>query len=223
MGDGSLVRMKTGRLRFQLRGHITEDRDHYENFIIPTFNKTVAIPLMRKKISTVAYKKRNCYGIATENKSVTKFLLSLGLPLGTKNDVHVPEWIKNDDENSKAFLRGLMDTDGSVFFSNSKKHTGMTFDIGLTSQRLINDVYQMLLSLEFHPYMLKPYKKKKENEKTLYKVRIKRKADLEKWINEIGFSNPKHETKTKIYKLKGYCMPNTTLNQRKEILAALLS
>lgn len=33
-GDGSLTRTKKGQLRFQLRGDVNGDRDHYEKFII---------------------------------------------------------------------------------------------------------------------------------------------------------------------------------------------
>ena len=77
MGDGSFVKMKSGKIRFQLRGHINEDRDHYDNFVIPTFNKKIAIPLTGKNVGILVYKKRNSYGIGTENKRISKFLESI--------------------------------------------------------------------------------------------------------------------------------------------------
>ena len=37
-GDGGLTERKnTNRLRFQLRGHLIEDRKHYDDYIIPLF------------------------------------------------------------------------------------------------------------------------------------------------------------------------------------------
>jgi len=222
LGDGSFVKMKSGKLRFQLRGHLKEDRDHYDNFIIPAFNKRIAYPLTGKKVGILIYKKRNSYGIGTESKAVSKFLKSIGLPIGTKKEINVPEWIKSNKENEKAFLRGLMDTDGSVYFSNPKNNTAITFDIGFTSKVFVKEIYNILNLLGYNPYLIKPYKKKNPREKILYKVRIKRKADTEKWINEIGFNNPKHSTKIEVYKKYGFCPPRTTIENRK-ILVTLRS
>ena len=42
--------------------------------------------------------------------------------------------------------------------------------------------------------------------------------DIEFFIENIGFKNPKHSTKWKIFKKYGYCLPRTTLKQRYEIL-----
>ncbi len=222
-GDGSFIETKRGKIRFQLRGHITEDREHYENFIIPIFNKRIALPLTEKKVGLLTYKKRNSYGIGTESKKIWKFLQSVGLPLGSKEKMKIPKWIKENQENTKAFIRGLMDTDGSVYFSNPKNNKVMSFDIGLTSKYLISQVYEILVSLGYNPYVIKPYRKKKPTEKTLYKVRIRRKSDIEKWIKEIGFRNPKHSTKVEVYLKYGCCPPRTTISQRKEMLAALRS
>lgn len=59
------------------------------------------------------------YGVA-----LVAYLKGLGLKPGNKvkQQVDVPEWIKNDKEYSIACLRGLMDTDGGVFLHNYKIH-----------------------------------------------------------------------------------------------------
>lgn len=222
-GDGSLVTMGSGKQRFQLRGHMTEDREHYENFIIPVFNEVISMPLTGNPVGKVLYQKRNSFGIATESRMVVKFLLEHGVPLGTKNELLIPPWIKSDVECLKAFLRGLVDTDGSVYCSkqytgNDQRHKVIRIDIGTTSKKFITDIYFALKNIGFHPYLLKPQIKKKQNERTGYKIKISKKSDIEKWNNEIGFSNPKHETKYLIWKYQGFCPAKTTIAQRKGIL-----
>ena len=95
-GDGSLVKMGIGKTRFQLRGHMTEDREHYERFVIRTFNKYIFGPLTGKRIGTLTYSNRNCYGIATESKVVTKLLIDCGIHLGKKLELSIPKWIKKN-------------------------------------------------------------------------------------------------------------------------------
>ena len=58
-GDGSLTRRKSGKnkdkLRFQMRGHIIEDRYHYDNYIKPLFDKVIG------KVSIVEYNGKKQY------------------------------------------------------------------------------------------------------------------------------------------------------------------
>lgn len=49
-GDGGLTyRSNSNRVRFQLRGHLIEDKDHYDSHIIPLFNKEVMLPIFQEK------------------------------------------------------------------------------------------------------------------------------------------------------------------------------
>lgn len=47
-------------------------------------------------------------------------LVELGLETGNKvkNQVGVPKWLKNNEEYSRACLRGLIDTDGTIYRQN---------------------------------------------------------------------------------------------------------
>ena len=228
VGDGSLVKMNDGKIRFQLRGHLLEDKDHYDNFIVPTFNQKIAMPLTGRNVGILKYTKRNSYGIGSESKSIAKFLRDLGISLGTKRELSIPDWIKSDKKLSIAFLRGLMDTDGSVYFNkryteiNPKFQKVIRIELGSTSGRLIQDVYTLMRSLGFKTELIKPYEKKKVNERTLFRIRIGNKRDIAKWISEIGFRNPKHSTKVELWKIYGFCPPKTTLSERRQILAGKL-
>ena len=56
------------------------------------------------------------------SKEIIENLIKLGLKPGhkTKNQVSVPVWIKNDKNLMIACLRGLTDTDGSIYLSWNK-------------------------------------------------------------------------------------------------------
>ena len=117
MGDGSLEAGK--RNRFQLRGHETEDREHYQNFIIPVFNEVVALPVTGRHVKTITYHARNSYGIAMESRDLVEFLQRCGLPTGVKTELTIPSWISGNVRLVRAFLRGLFDTDGSIYCSRN--------------------------------------------------------------------------------------------------------
>ena len=51
-----------------------------------------------------------------------------------------------------------------------------------------------------------------------YRLQINGRKNLSKWMNLIGFSNPKHLTKIKVWKNLGYCPPRTTYSERLKII-----
>lgn len=65
--------------------------------------------------------------------------------------------------------------------------------------------------------MKNPHKGKRDKN-VVYTVLLYRKDDINFFINEIEFKNPKHYTKWQVFKKLGYCPSNTTLKQRKNIL-----
>ena len=67
------------------------------------------------------------------------------------------------------------------------------------------------------PIMKKPYKGKRDKN-IVFRVIIYRKEDIQFYIDEIGFKNPKHYTKWQVYKKLGYCPPHTTLNERRDLI-----
>ena len=99
-GDGSLTRRHSGKnkgkLRFQMRGNITEDREHYDNYVKKLFEEMIGI------VTTTIYNgKKPYYGISTENSKICNYLVSLGVHVGIKKELAIPAWIfKNKDFNS---------------------------------------------------------------------------------------------------------------------------
>lgn len=165
LGDGSLT-LKKGILRFQLRGNVTEDRSHYDDYIIPLFNTNVSEPIIGRAVRTVQSKEPSpSYGFAMHSNYVGQFLNRLGIPIGRKNELPIPEWIKQNKQNSAAFLRGFLDTDGSIYFNknysirNRIKHTQIKLNMVTISFILFQDLRALLTKLEIKHDSRVQYKK----------------------------------------------------------------
>lgn len=98
---------------------------------------------------------------------------------GTKEEqlARVPEWIMSDKEYSRECLRGLLQTDGSIYFDRDYLMVNFCNNI----QLLANDVYSMLQSIGFRPTLTSTPSKKG---RIKYTVRVARES--QRLIAEIG-------------------------------------
>ncbi|MDP1729533.1 MAG: hypothetical protein Q8L27_05010 [archaeon] len=114
-GDGGLTYRKgKNSKRFQLRGSLMEDKEHYDSYIIPLFNNEIMQPLFHRDVGVVFNKRAGFYGISTESTKIEEPLNWLGIPTGVKNELFIPDWIKSNEKYVRRFLRGFLDTDGCV-------------------------------------------------------------------------------------------------------------
>lgn len=220
-GDGSLTRRKYGKnkdkLRFQMRGHITEDREHYDTHVKPLFDGIIGTTP-----TTIYNGKKPYYGISTENIKICNYLVSLGVPIGTKEELQIPSWIISNKECLRGFLRGLTDTDGSVFCGKdynytNKKHIKIRMSIASVSYKFIKEISESLIQLGIHNLIIKPYKQNNSRWGNLNKIQIDG-PNVKDYFRIIGSNNPKHITKLKIWRKFGFCPPYTLLEQRKKML-----
>lgn len=223
-GDGGLTyRKNSNRVKFQLRGHLTEDKEHYDSYIIPLFNKEVMVPLFSRKVGIVFNERTKFYGLSVESVNIEAPLNFIGIPSGVKNELSIPEWIKQDKKYLRRFLRGFLDTDGCIFcqknysIKNNKFHTQIRIHLSCTLGKLMKEIYLVLKSMGFKVliYSQGPYGYGKRKS---YIVKICGGIQICKWMKEIGSKNPKHITKYLIWKKVGFCPPYTSLNERKKIL-----
>lgn len=108
LGDGSLS-------NYQVKIYFNAKTDnYYANFV-----KNMVIKLFNIN-AKVALRPKNTLELMISSRGLVKFLLALGLKNGDKikQQATVPNWILKDDEYSFACLRGLMDTDGGIYFHN---------------------------------------------------------------------------------------------------------
>ncbi len=101
-----------------------------------------------------------------------------------KLQVDVPSQCFLKPNYMRQTLRGLFDTDGSVY---RLKH-GIQMSLTNKSQRLLGSSRKMLDSLNFHPSVISSNK--------IYLTRI---DDIDRYRKEIGFSNPRHLKRMKLF------------------------
>ncbi len=94
-----------------------------------------------------------------------------------QRQVDIPKWIFSRKDFMRSVLRGLFDTDGSVY----KLKSGVQISFCNHSTPLISSVQRMLAMLGYHPSQISGY--------NLY---LTRKDDTARFFTEIGFSNKKH-------------------------------
>lgn len=222
LGDGCLSKNKRYS-EIAISGDIIEERDYYENYVIPLFNKEFCSESY--KVNGKAYPKVGVYGFWCFRREIAEaFANAFDLKFGPKNNVEIPAVVLNNDVYLRRVIRGLFDTDGCISFGKNytmknSLHKVPKIELSLISEKLIKQVYDGLLTLGFSPFLSGPIKRR-PNEKPLFKIKIKHKADIERWLKDIGFRSSKHLTKIEIWRKFGYCPPNTTFAARQQILSS---
>ncbi len=132
-------------------------------------------------------KSAKCVNIVFSSANLVEFLHRKGLPYGDKlrGGLDVPDWIRNEDDLLVPCIRGLFDTDGSIFLEKHNTKNGtyayprMMFVSG--SQTLLDSVHETLCHFGIHAKI-----------RQSRSVSIERFTDIEKYFRIIGSSNPKH-------------------------------
>lgn len=130
--------------------------------------------------------------IICSRKNLVKYLQSLGLGLGSKvkRQARVPSWVRDNREYANACLRGLIDTDGCVYLDrhciNGIDYASLCIAFTNASMPLLDFVFWSWQSLGFHPTRHGRH------------VRLRRKEEVMRYAEEVGFSNPKHARKIQV-------------------------
>ncbi len=222
LGDGNLFYdPKKQQYNINYTGHLTDEANWYSNFITPLFFKMFHI---QSYIYRDKRENKNSIRILMKSKAIFTFFHScLGLPSGKKDTCGVPNLIKNGSEDiKKAFLRGYVDTDFSLTFTRRKKEGLNKYPkicLSTNNKQLAKDTVTLLQELGYTPYCrYNFYRPRYQQPHFSNEININGHEQLEKWIQEIGFSSPKHLTKYLIWKKYGFCPPYTTLKERETIL-----
>ena len=147
-------------------------------------NGQFTVTLFTYKPSLYKSKYYNAVTICFTGKDVIDFLVQSGMKIGdkVKQQVDVPEWIKNSPELSRWCLRGLMDTDGGIFTNaykiNKKSYVYPKTNFTNASQPLLNFVYQTLQENGFHP-----------SNKQQRKIWLYSQVESRRYLEVIGSSN----------------------------------
>lgn len=193
LGDGNSHRTKyyhsrddkRGVFAVRIVGDSKKDRNYLEFYLKSLVEKLFGI---KGRINFI--KGRNVVVLEFFGIKLIEFLEKKEFPPGNKikNKLRIPNWIKENKNYLKACLRGLYDTDGSVYkLTNQDSHQICFTNV---NRGLMEDVRGGLIFLGINC--------SKISNKDIY---ITKKSELRKFLKLVGFSNDKHLDKVKMWKL----------------------
>lgn len=125
--------------------------------------------------------------IRVSGVNLVKNLIIIGLIEGNKiyQQVDIPDWIFKEQSYMKACIRGMIDTDGCVHRKVRREKNGFEYrSVGITfcsySMALQSSIIRLFANLGF---------KVAQSGTTIY---LCGKEQITRYVQEIGFSNPKH-------------------------------
>jgi DNA-binding transcriptional regulator WhiA len=212
IGDGNILyRYRNRWNRLSIYGDVKQDGKYFEKIKNIIFELTGKMPKIRKRIR----KKGLSLEVYFNNKKFVEYLVNdLELDYGNKVfTVSIPEKFL-DWKYSKHILRGLFEADGSLYFSKSKVKGPPSYprlEIRTVSQKLAFQVYNLLKDTGFNVQIMKT---KYQD----FKIYLSGEKMLERWIQEIGFSNENTISKYLLWKKLGHYIPCITASERKKLL-----
>ncbi|MFH1237012.1 MAG: LAGLIDADG family homing endonuclease [Candidatus Aenigmatarchaeota archaeon] len=177
LGDGNLYwNGEKGVYALKIAGDLKTERDYLLNFVKPLVDDIF-------KINSKIEMRKNEIFITVYSKEIIKILESFGLKNGNKkvNNVGIPEWIKTDTNFLKSCIRGLIDTDGSIFRMSRRDRKLLRISFKNKSKNLLFDARSGLISLGFSPSKI-----------ILDQFFLSKKEEIEKYKTNIRFNNIKH-------------------------------
>lgn len=202
LGDGCLSgywSSNEGRKRYEVVfTGCKDDYDYYEQFIQPCFVNSFGIKgrlFIRKDGSTRHHVK---------SRRVFEYFYSLGLPSGKKGRmISIPEKILLNKKFAVSCLRGLWNTDGSVYRRYSKKycwHRKHYSTLLVLQMRLISK--PLLVGVQYCLGRLSIKSNRIVDEGASFVLRITNQKEIEKFIDLVGFSNNHHLSRLKLFRTK---------------------
>ena len=182
MGDGNLW-TNNRKYEITITGNIENDRDYFDKLVSFVRKKVGKNPYYRirgRGLRLTIYSK-NYYKFLTENVGLKDRML--------KSESGIPASIMDNPGFLKRFIRGLFDTDGTIFLSNKKGSPNYpTLEIASSNIKLVNDLHSSLCGFGFRAH-------KRKTTKNGYKVSVYGRKMIMKWNSLIGSSNPYKRTR----------------------------
>lgn len=126
------------------------------------------------------FKNKNCIYLVVQSKGIVEYLETQGLFSGDKikNQLTIPRWIWNDDRLLRYCIRGLIDTDGSIYRLTPNWPNLIQIQFKNHNKKLLNDTRRALIRLGFNPSRIHSNR-----------IVMTRQKEIGKYIKEIGTIN----------------------------------
>ena len=181
LGDGNLYLSK--KLKFYTTVCFNKKETYYLDYVKNLF-ESYFFPY-KFRIQELEYE----FLLRNISKCVGKILVLTGIKEGNKvkNKVSIPKWVFGNGNFLKSALRGLFDTDGSVF---RKYNNYAQISFKFAGYDLTNSVREALIKLGFTPTKIQLGHSSKGG--TDWKFYLSRQEEIKKFFHEIKPANDKH-------------------------------
>ena len=195
IGDGTMNFYKNGNKikgSYALRGHIQDDKEHYQKRIQKLYQEIYGfLPSLRDMPST------GCHGFQKWSSELVTFKHKiLGLPLGPKLDIKIPENFTK--KFSIEVIKGIFDTDGNLYLEPKNNKLYPRIDISSISKPLALQIDKLSRALNLRSTVYTEVKKDK-NWNNVHRVNLRGDIMVNKWFKLINPENPKHWEKYQVY------------------------
>lgn len=156
--------------------------------------QTLASKLFSLRVGLSMRKTSKACTVVISSRSVCTFLERQGLPRGSKvrDGVSIPAWIRASKVFAQSCIRGLFDTDGSVFCDRhqikGKEYKNMGIAFTNRNPDILSFFKEVLEQNDLHP-----------TRSTTFTVFLRRAKDIDTYFKVFGSSNPKHQERYRKY------------------------
>ncbi len=185
IGDGNIYFRNGSKYVLMITGNPKTDMkyfDHISNIIFHVAKK-------RPQIKTYSGGLR----LRLHSKTlITSLIDEIGLPVGEGKcfTIRIPTMFLKNWKKLKYIIRGIADTDGSIFTSQKAGSPNYpSLEITTTSQNLALQLTEVLTARGYR-IRTRHYIDKRYGTKT-YKIALYGMKMIKKWLSDIGFSNPR--------------------------------
>lgn len=125
--------------------------------------------------------------LLVSSTELVDFLVQHGVPRGHKlrHGLSIPKWVMENSRYRLACLRGLIDTDGSIYAHryrvNGTAYQYAKICFSSASPDLLSDVYRVLKEAGYSPRL---------KSRCVY---LERSSDVDRYLSEIGTHNPRYQ------------------------------
>lgn len=176
-----------------ISGHSVEDREYLTSYV-----SSLIEHIFNVKPKVKYAKTRKAMFLRVVSKPIVLFLVSRGAQQSPKTNLVPPSWILSNKSYMRFFVRGLMDTDGSLAIKKRYREYPYypTIKICSKDKSLILPISEYLKSLNFNVCCYLETDNKRGNKiHKLSLIILNGKKELFLWLKKIGLSNPKHYNK----------------------------
>ena len=180
LGDGNVNFYKKGKeigvYHIRIAGDKVKDNEYH------TYLKDICKEIFNLNAKNVIRPNERFLDIYS--KELVIFFIKMGIKPGNKitNQSTIPLWIFEKVEYIRACLRGLIDTDGSIFRMSQRDFNLIRINFTNHNFTLLNDTREGFLKLGYHPSKIIHQRQ----------FNLSRQDEIKKYLKEVGFSNKKH-------------------------------